>query len=185
MGKVSASIAKQILKWWGWKIEGKYAFEIPKKVMIAAPHTSGWDLPLGILTRTAIQADIQFVGKASLFKPPLGWIMRAVGGVPVDRSRSNNFVDAIVQVFNERESFSFMIAPEGTRHRVEKFKTGFYYVAKAANIPIQMIVLNYETKILTFIEPFYPTDDADKDIEFVESHFRGIKGKVVEKSFGT
>ncbi len=183
MGKFSSFISRKILKWWGWTIEGSYAHEIPKKVMIAVPHTSAWDLPLGVLTRSAIKADIQFVGKASLFKPPLGWIMRAIGGVPIDRSKRNNFVDSLVDIYNSRDKYNFMLAAEGTRKKVEKLKTGFYYVAKKANLPIQMIALNYKDKIVKFSKPFYTTDDFEKDMAFVESYFRGIIGKVPEYSF--
>ena len=183
MSKLGAGFSKFLLKMGGWKIEGVIANHIPKKVLIGAPHTSAWDLLLGLLVRSAVQARIQFVGKASLFKPPLGWFMKWIGGVPVDRSKTNNFVDSVVEVFNQREEFTFFLAPEGTRKKVEKFKTGFYYIAHKAQVPIQMIALNFKDKVVKFSEPFYTSDNAEKDIGFVENYFRGIIGKVPEKSF--
>lgn len=183
MSTITSAISRFILKIFGWKITGSYAHEVPKKVMIAAPHTSGWDLPLGLLVRSAVKADIGFVGKKSLFRPPLGWFMRWVGGVPVDREKSSNFVDALVQVYNEQDRFNFMIAPEGTRKKVEKFKTGFYYVAKEAGVPIQMISLNFKDRIVNFSKLFYPSDNAQEDIATIENHFRGIRGKIPEYSF--
>lgn len=183
MGKIGAFIGKKILHLAGWKLIGEYASHIDKKVMIAAPHTSGWDLPLGLLVKSAIQAKIQFVGKDSLFKPPLGWILRALGGVPVDRSKSNNFVDGVVQIFNSREKFIFFLAPEGTRKKVENFKTGFYYIALNAKVPIQMMRLNYKDRQLEFVEPYYLTGDFEQDMSYIEGQFRGVIGKIPKYSF--
>lgn len=183
MGIITSSISKFILRMAGWKLVGEYAGDIKKKVMIAAPHTSGWDLPLGLLVRSAIKAKIQFVGKDSLFKPPFGWILRALGGVPVDRSKSNNFVEGVVQIFSEREKFNFFLAPEGTRKKVEKFKSGFYYIAVKAKVPIQMMKLNYKERLLEFVEPYYPTGDFENDMKYIEGQFRGVIGKIPKYSF--
>jgi 1-acyl-sn-glycerol-3-phosphate acyltransferase len=184
MGKLGQSISNFLLqKVWGFKIEGQYASDLPKKVMIAAPHTSGWDLPLGLLTRIALQEDIKFVGKASLFKPPFGWFFRAVGGVPVDRSKNNNFVDAMVEIYSSQESFNFCLAVEGTRKKVDKLKTGFYYIARKAKVPVQMIALDYKNKIVRFSEPFHPGEDLAEVMDKVESFYRGVVGKIPAYSF--
>ena len=183
MGRITSSISKLILKMAGWKLKGDYADHIKKKVMIAAPHTSGWDLPLGLLVRSAVKAKIQFVGKDSLFKPPFGWILRSLGGVPVDRSKSSNFVDGVVQIFNEKEKFNFFLAPEGTRKKVEKFKTGFYYIALKAKVPVQMMKLNYKERFLEFVEPYYLTGNFDIDMDFIEGQYRGVIGKIPKYSF--
>ncbi len=172
------------LKLGGWEILGEFPHHIKKKVIIAGPHTSNMDFFLGVSLRGVMNFDSHFIGKASLFKPPLGWIMKAWGGVPVDRSKSNNFVDAAAQLFDEREAFSVCFAPEGTRSKVEKFKTGFYYIAKKANVPILPVVFDYKNKKVIWKELFYPTDNAKEDIEKIENIFRGVEGRVKENSFG-
>lgn len=174
---ISSKIAKYILRRMGWKVVGNYPTQLDKLVLIAAPHTSNWDFPLGVLVRSALQMDVKFVAKGSLFVPPLGWILSAMGGVGVNRSKSNNFVDAVVAEFSRRQKFSILFAPEGTRSKVDRFKTGFYYIASEADVPILPTVLNYHTKEFIFLDPFYPTSDAQSDIAFIEGLFAGIKGK--------
>ncbi len=171
-------ISRFILRLFGWKIEGRYPFEIPKLVLIAAPHTSNWDFPLGLLVRSALGIPGNFVGKDSLFKPPLGRLMHWLGGIPVDRSQRKNFVDQIVQRFREREQICLVIAPEGTRKKVKEFKTGFYYIAKGAGVPILMCQFDWEHKIVGFSAPFYPTDNQEADFQHIYAYFRGVKGKI-------
>jgi len=184
MSKFTQSISKFLLhKVWGFKIEGEFGHQIPKKVIIAAPHTSSWDFLVGILLRSAIQADINYVGKASLFKPPFGWFFKSTGGVPVDRSKNNNFVDMIVDVYNTRDKFNICLAPEGTRKKVDKLKTGFYYIAEKAGVPIQMCSFDFANKVLTWSEPFEVTGSLEEDMKYVEGFFRGVKGKVPAYSF--
>ena len=176
-------LSKLIFKIIGWRIGGNYPKELDKKIFIAAPHTSNWDFPLGLLARAIVNDQISYVAKSSLFKPPLGWIMKALGGVPVNRSKSTNFVRAVVDEFKKRDRLAIVIAPEGTRKRVSKFKTGFYFIAKQANIPIIMVFFKYPEKEIFFADPFYPTDDAEADIKYIEDQFRGIKGKIPANSF--
>ena len=178
------SIARSIMRLFGWRVEGDIPDKYRSFVIIAAPHTSAWDFPLGVLARSAIgRTDIKYVGKKSLFKPPLGWLMRALGGYPVDRSKSNNLVDAIVDIFNEHEEFALNLAPEGTRKRVERFRTGFYYIAKGAGVPIFMVKFDYKEKVIAFDpEPFWPTDDAKSDLDYLWNYFVGIQGKFPELS---
>src|SRR5690606_37892601 len=108
---------------------------------------------------------INFIGKDSLFKGPFGFIFRSLGGTPVDRSKSNNLVDAIVNVFNEKEEFRLALSPEGTRKKIAQWKTGFYYIAKGANVPIVMATLDFSKKQVKISEPFYTTDDKEKDFK--------------------
>lgn len=172
-----------ILKLFGWKVTGDYPAHIKQKILVAAPHTSNWDFPLGLLVRGVIEDDVKYVGKASLFKGPLGYIMRFLGGVPVNRSRSNNFVDAVVDMFTERKSFSILFAAEGTRKKVDKLKTGFYHIAKQANVPIIPSILDYEKKEFRFLPLINTTSDTEEDLIKIEKIFRGIKGYYPEKSF--
>jgi 1-acyl-sn-glycerol-3-phosphate acyltransferase len=127
--------------------------------------------------------DTKFIGKKSLFKPPFGAVFRALGGYPVDRSKNNNFVDAVVEIFDSKEKFSIALAPEGTRKKVDKIKTGFYYIAKGANIPIILVRFDYANKEVTFSDPFYTTDNKEADLKFIDDHFRGTLGKIPENSY--
>ena len=167
----------------GWKIRGSYPRDVKKKIVVVAPHTSNWDFPVGILFRSWKKHDIKFVAKKSVFKPPLGWIAKALGGIPVDRKKSGNFLKGVVQLYDEHEALDICITPEGTRRRVEKFKTGFYYIAKTANIPILPITFDFEHKIFGISDLYYPSDDAEGDIKKIENIFRGVIGRNPENSF--
>lgn len=171
-----STVSKWILKLWGWKIEGHYPHEIPKMVLIEFPHTSNWDFPVGLLVRSQLKADIKFVGKSSLFRFPFGGLFRWMGGYPVDRSKSTNFVDAVVDIFNTKEQFAIILTPEGTRQKVNKLKTGFYYIALGAKVPILMVKFDWAKKIVGFSAPFYPTGDYDKDIVKILDYYKGVKG---------
>ena len=120
---------------------------------------------------------INFLGKDSLFKAPFGFFFRALGGAPVNRSESTNLVDAIVTIFNSRKEFRLGLSPEGTRKKVKKWKTGFYFIAKGANVPIVMATLNFGKKEIKISEPYYITDNQEKDFQFFHSFFDGVEGK--------
>jgi len=164
----------------GWKIEGHFPRreDIPKFIVPAAPHTSNWDLFLGLATRSIDHsAYIGFVGKKELFRFPLGLILRWMGGTPVDRSKRSNFVDAVVDMYNQRETFAICLAPEGTRKKVDKLRSGFYWIARKANIPIVLTILDYGNRTLRISDPIYPTQDAEADMELIVSYYRGVEGK--------
>ncbi|MCM2302876.1 MAG: 1-acyl-sn-glycerol-3-phosphate acyltransferase [Flavobacteriaceae bacterium] len=170
-------ISQFILKYiWHFKFEGAFPKSIHKFVLIVAPHTTWLDFPLGLLIKWSQVVDINYIGKDSLFKPPFGFFFKWVGGTPVDRTKNNNLVDAIIQVFNEREKFKLSIAPEGTRKKTEKWKTGFYHIAKGAQVPIVMLSLDFENKILKISEPYYTTDNMEADFKHFEQFYKGIKG---------
>ena len=166
-------ISKFIFKTiFGWKLVNDFPRGIKKYVIIAAPHTSWQDFPIGILARNTSGIKINFIGKDSLFKGPFGFVFRSLGGTPVNRSESNNLVDAIIKVFNSKEEFRLALSPEGTRKKVEKWKTGFYYIAKGAKVPIVMATLDYKNKQVKISEPYYTTDDKEKDFEYFQSFFK-------------
>lgn len=166
-----------------WKVEGDFKKAPKKFVLIVAPHTSWVDFPIAVLLNYAIDLRANFVGKATLFKPPFGFLFRAVGGAPVDRTKNNNVVDSIIEIFNSRERFILGISPEGTRKKVEEWKSGFYYIAKGANIPIYAASLDFEKKKVTISEkPFFTTEDKEADFKYLHSFFKGIKGKIPEYS---
>ncbi len=123
-----------------------------------------------------------FVGKKGLFKWPYGWFFRAFGGVPVERKSNENQVDAIARLFSEKEEFRMAMAPEGTRKKVEEWRTGFYYIAKTAKVPIIMFTLDFKNKRNHFSEPFYTTDNKDADFKFIKKFYKGVLGKIPEYS---
>ena len=176
-------LAKRIFfRWMGWKFNGNFP-NIKKCVIAVVPHTSWHDFYIGVFTRKIVGLDMHFVAKDALFKAPFGWYFRWMGGHPVDRSKSSNFVEAVAQIFNREEEFRMALAPEGTRKKVDKLKTGFYYIAKAAQVPIVMVAFDYGKKEVKFSEPFWPTDDLERDFLKIHSFFKGVTGKVPEYSF--
>ena len=164
----------------GWKIEGVFPKYLKKYVIIAAPHTHWQDFPLGILVKWIQQAPINYIGKASLFKPPFGFIFRWLGGTPVNRNESTNKVQAIVNVFNQNENFVLALSPEGTRKKIDEWKTGFYYIAKGANVPIVMATLDFGKKQVKIAEPYYLTDSMENDFKHFYQFYSGVKGKIPE-----
>jgi 1-acyl-sn-glycerol-3-phosphate acyltransferase len=181
MRKAIAKFFLQTL--WGWKFDKVYPIEVKKSVIIVVGHTSNWDFPIGILLRPIIHLDTHYVAKSSLFWFPLGLLMRALGGVPVDRSKNNNFVDAVAALYEGKESFKITIAPEGTRDKVTKLKTGFYHIALKAKVPIVMCKFDYGTMNIGFSDPFYPTGDYEKDLPQMLSYYKGVTGKVPALDF--
>lgn len=160
----------------GWKTEGGLPDNEKKFVIIVAPHTSNWDFPLGVIIRGSIGFKSNFLGKHSLFKKPFGFFFRNLGGIPVNRNTSQNMVEQVVEVAKNRESFILAIAPEGTRGKVKEWRTGFYYIALNARIPIIMCQLDFEYRVARFLEPFYPTGNTENDLNFIKSQFENIKG---------
>lgn len=180
---MTAAISRWILRALDWRIVGAYPHELPKKILVVIPHTSNWDFPLGILVRSAIGADIQFIGKDSLFRAPWGFFFRWLGGVPVNRSQSNQFVSNMVATYNAREKFTTVIAPEGTRKKVDKLRTGFYHIALGAGIPMILVQFDFAHKQVRFREPFYPTGDREADFRVIYDYFRGVRGFHPELGF--
>ena len=166
-----------------WKVEGNFQKADKKYVLIVAPHTSWVDFPIAVLVNYATDLRANFVGKATLFKPPFGFLFRSVGGAPVDRTKNNNVVDSIIEIFNSRERFILGISPEGTRKKVEEWKSGFYYIAKGAKVPIYTASLDFENKKITISEnPFFTTEDKEADFKYLHLSFKGVKGKIPEYS---
>lgn len=175
-------LSRVLLKWWGWKSSGYDTTGLNKVIYAVAPHTSWKDFILGILVRSERGIHSNFIGKDSLFRPPFGFIFYRLGGHPVDRSQHHNLVQVIIDLFNKNEKFALAVAPEGTRHRVDKFKTGFYYIARGAGVPIVMVQIDAIRREMHFSEPFWPGDDAEKDLATLFQHFKGIQGFVPQRA---
>ncbi len=163
------------LKLAGWKLEGQPPPE-KKYVLIAVPHTTNWDFPITLAMAFLFKFDIFWMGKDSLFKGAFGPVMRWLGGIPVNRSASSNLVQQTIDAFNANDKLVITIPPEGTRSRVEKWKTGFYYIAHGANVPIALGFLDYKRKVGGFLPTFYPTGNADKDIAEIRKFYANISG---------
>ena len=157
---------------------GNFPGHISKFVIIVVPHTSWVDFFLGLLIRKVWNEEINFIGKKSLFNPPLGWFFRWMGGAPVDRSKSSNSVTEISKVFEQKEIFRLTLAPEGTRKQVSKWKTGFYYIAKTARVPIVMIAFDFGHKQVKIAQPYYPTDNKSTDFAHFQDFYKGVIGKI-------
>lgn len=163
----------------GWKIIGDFNEHYLKKVVIiVAPHTSWNDFIIAILSRKVLGVMVNFVGKKELFVWPFGYYFRWVGGAPLDRSKNQNTVEAIASIFNSKKEFRLGMSPEGTRKKVQKWRTGFYYIALKANVPIIPTSMDYKTKTITIGKSFDPTGDIEADLKILKKNFVGSVGKV-------
>jgi 1-acyl-sn-glycerol-3-phosphate acyltransferase len=167
----------------GWKIIGEIDKKLEKCIFIVIPHTSWVDFFIGLFTRGIIGVELNWLGKKELFGFPLGWYFRYMGGAPLDRKGGLNMVDSIAQVFENRKIFRLGLSPEGTRKKVTELKTGFYYIAEKANVPIIPVAFNYGKKEVSFGSPFYTTGDIDGDLKIVLPHFKDVLGKIPENSY--
>ena len=165
-----------------WKVLGEFPKELSKYLVIAAPHTHWHDLHMGLLLRKVTHTKINFVAKKELFFWPLGFYLRRIGGYSLDRTPGQKSVEAYAELFKNNSNFILNIAPEGTRKKVTKWKTGFYYIAKLSNVPIVMVAFDYENKKHIISKPFLTTNDIDADFEKMHAFFKGIKGKIEEYS---
>ncbi len=154
----------------GWSIEGDFT-DLKKFILAVVPHTKNMDFIVGIMTRAVINKKINYLGKKELFNPLTGWFFRALGGTSINRSSNENKVSAIAKIFKEKDEFIMAIAPEGTRKKVERWKTGFYYIALEANVPILLVHFNHPGKKVSFLKLFYPMGDIEKDFKEMEACF--------------
>ncbi len=163
-----------------WRLHGAIDPKIKKCIVIVAPHTSWYDFFIAVLIRKIMNVQINFVAKRELFKAPFGWYFKWVGGSPLDRTPNQNKVDAIAEIFKTREIFRLALSPEGTRKKTERWKTGFYYIARTANVPIIRVSFDYSTKLVEISDPFFTTENSKKDLEEILEFYTGVKGKIAE-----
>jgi len=169
------------LKTRGWNTKITFPVSLPKCIIVVAPHTSSSDFLISVAYRSVMRIErTKFLGKAELFKPPFGFFFRWFGGIPVERSSKHNLVDQVVAYFDKNTNFRLALSPEGTRKRVEQLKTGFYYIAKQANVPIVMVGLDYKRKTTITSEPFYTTESIEKDFQHIIQFFSTIHGRYPE-----
>ena len=162
----------------GWKIEGQLPVSASKAVLIAAPHTSNWDLPYTLMTAFVLRLHIYWMGKSGIFKPPFGPVMRWLGGIAVNRVQSTNLVAASVAALKAADGpVQLVVPPEGTRARTREWKTGFYYIALEAKVPIVLAFMDYERKVSGLGPVFTPTGDVERDMAEIKRFYAPFKGK--------
>ncbi|WP_299495909.1 lysophospholipid acyltransferase family protein [uncultured Shewanella sp.] len=170
------AVCYRLLKFIGWDFVG----QLPKKpqyIIIVAPHTSNWDFIIGLLACYALGEKIHFLGKHQLFIPPWGWLFRAVGGTPVDRSKSNNLVEGASLLFKHNPHFKLALTPEGTRSTVTRWKIGFYHIARQANVPIVTVGFDFKLKKIIIGDDMIPSQDIEKDMQKIIHFHRNINGR--------
>lgn len=160
----------------GFEVEG----EAPKArsyVLIAAPHTTNWDLPVMLGLSYMLDLRISFLAKHTLFKGPFGAFFRWLGGIPVDRRSRHNAVEQAVHAFEANPDLRLAISPEGTRKYTPYWRTGFYYIALQAKVPIAMGYIDYTRRRGGVGPLFYPTGDIRADMDALRAFYNDIKGK--------
>jgi 1-acyl-sn-glycerol-3-phosphate acyltransferase len=177
-------LSNSIMRLIGWKVEGALP-NLPKYLIIGAPHTSNWDFLLFLATIFHLKVDARYMGKAELFRGPFGWFFYWCGGIPVDRKKSQGLVEQMVEACNNSDKFILTIAPEGTRHKVKEWKRGFYHIAKGAGIPIIMAKVDGKKKAMCVGEIFHLTEDMEADMLAIQDAFKGMVGINPRKKYIT
>ena len=165
-----------LLRRCGWRVVGQFP-DLPKVVLIAAPHSSWWDGVWGLLCKVALGADVAFMGKRELFRGPLGWLLRRLGGIPIERAAAHGLVEQMVARFRGSPRLWLGIAPEGTRKRVHTWKSGFWYIAHAAGVPVLPVAFDYPTRTITIGTPLHTGPDLHADLATLRAYYRPFRGK--------
>jgi len=167
-----------MLRLLGWKVHGELSPSAARCVVIAAPHTSNWDFPFTLLAAFALGMRIRWMGKASLFRPPFGGVMRWLGGIPVHRERANNLIAASIEALKSAPGpLQLVVAPEGTRSRATQWKTGFHHIARGAGLPIQLSYLDWGTRTCGLGPLVEPSDDVEGDIAGIRAFYAPFRGR--------
>lgn len=179
------SIWNAYLSWRGWDTHVRFPHEeIRQFILIVAPHTTNWDFIVGIGYRSILGlSNVRFLGKKELFRPPLGAWFRWLGGIPVDRKKNHDMVKEVAGFFRQYDDFRLALSPEGSRSKVDRLRTGFYFIAKEAKVSIIMAGLDWKNKTVKFSAPLFPTDQ-EKDFKTILDFFRGVEGKYPENGLG-
>lgn len=169
------SLGGLVLRLAGWRLEG-VSLNRPQCVLVVAPHTSNWDFVFGLAAKWALGLRVRFIGKHTLFRFPLGVFMRAVGGIPVDRRATEGYVERAAALFAGGAPLYLVIAPEGTRRRVPRWKTGFHRIAMRAGVPILPVALDYSRRAVRLLPFYVPTGDYPRDLAALSAAFRPEMG---------
>ena len=174
------NLARRLLKWMGWGVEVSVP-DLPKAIICVAPHTSNWDFLIGELAIRAVGRKAGFMMKSSWFFFPLGCLFKALGGIPVKRrNKYQSLVDVMVQRFNSEERLVVAITPEGTRSRTATWHTGFLRIAREANVPIMLAVIDFRMKKAIINDMFIPTGDTEADMRVIKQYYKPFTGRYPE-----
>jgi 1-acyl-sn-glycerol-3-phosphate acyltransferase len=177
-------LATVLLRLAGWRKEGKVP-EFKKYVVITAPHTSNWDLPLALLLALSFRIKISWMGKNSLFRPPFGRLFKWMGGIPIDREKSSGMVERSIEAFRESDAMVLVIAPEGTRRKAERWRSGFYHIAHGAGVPIVLGFLDYRRKVGGLGPAIMTTGDTEADMKGIRAFYIDVTPKHPERMTDT
>ena len=172
---------RNYLKMRGFTFVGQFPEGVRKSVVIEAPHTCIEDFVIGRCFFWMEGRQVKFLIKKEFFRFGLGWLLKKIGGIPVDRSRGNNMVAKTAVVFRQYDDLHIVITPEGTRKRVDRWKRGFYYIAELAKVPVVLGFIDFKTKRCGYGPSFMPSGDFDKDWPILENFYRGMQGKTPGK----
>ena len=171
-------VSRATLRLTGWTIEGSLPAHAAKSVLIAAPHTSNWDLPYTLMLAFSLHLRVYWMGKQSLFRAPFGGVMRWLGGIPVNREQSSNLVASSAQAMRAAKGpMQLIVPPEGTRGKTRHWKTGFYFIAQEAGVPIVLAFVDYGRNVGGLGPVFVPTGDLERDMADIKAFYAPIKGK--------
>ena len=180
--QISQWIGRAVLKSMGWKVAGSIPNE--KRILIvAAPHTSNWDFVIGMGALLGLNAKIRWIGKHTLFKPGISWFFRWLGGIPVNRKNPASLIEDVSNMIKKDRGLMIGVAPEGTRKKINRWKTGFLRIAKTTQSKILFISIDAPSKTIKIASTlFTPTEEKENDLEFVKSYFRNVKGMNPDQS---
>ena len=169
-------LGRGVLRLGGWRMVGAFP-DVPKAVLIAAPHSSNWDGIWGMAAKIAMGFQVRVLGKAQLFWWPLSPLLRKLGVVPVDRSSPQGTIEQAIAIIRDFDRIWFTLTPEGTRKRVDKWKTGFWKIARNANVPIVMGYFDYPDRIIGIDQVFHTSDNQQQDMVQIREFYRPWRGK--------
>lgn len=174
------SVALFVLRPRGWRIEGTPP-PLPRFVMVAAPHTSAWDVPLMLACALRFRLRLHFLGLSSYFRWPVAGLLRWLGGVPISRGPAADRVRTAAELMTQHDSMVIAIAPEGSRHLVPRWRTGFYHLALASDVPLVLTALDHEHRTARFGPTIHPTSDIDADLAAIRAYYDGVRGRHPER----
>lgn len=174
--RFTRTLGRMLMRLSGWSFEGTLP-DVKKIVVSVAPHTSNWDFVVGVMALFSLDVRISFLGKHTLFQGPFGRFMRAIGGIPVDRSQPHGVVGEIVEALKRTDRMLFAVAPEGTRQLNKGFKTGFLHIAHEADVPICLAYFDFSRKVVGFGEVVHATGNVEADLERIIAYYKPIRGR--------
>ena len=174
--RLSRWLGRSVLKIMGWRVEGSIP-DLKRFILIGAPHTSNWDFVLAMAAILGLNLRMRWMAKHTIFKPGVVWFMEWLGGIPTDRTNPKTIVDNVARIAKREKGVIIGLTPEGTRKKVEKWKTGFLRIAKTLDCPILMVGLNFPSKIIFIGDLYHPSGDNDADLVAIKEYYGQFQGR--------